>query len=227
MGVVRTKEGSVINGWKVVGGPLTDHKGRTIVPVSCQDCGYARYKTREYISQISRCEGCDRIASPRSYTRLSHKAMIGRCHNPSNKDYPSYGGRGITVCDRWRGKGGLGNFIEDMGHRPKGLTIGRTDNDGHYCPENCKWETHSQQQTNKGSNRYITYKGKTMCVASWNDELGFPEDTIGSRLFNNWDEIRALEQPLRKKKPNPNSMTQRAKAAGISYRTVKSRVKRG
>jgi hypothetical protein len=73
-------------------------------------------------------------------------AMIQRCTNPRNRDYPSYGARGITVCDRWHK---FENFLADMGERPDGLSLDRIDNDGNYEPGNCHWATPVQQANNR------------------------------------------------------------------------------
>lgn len=74
------------------------------------------------------------------------RSMIGRCLSPDNKSYPHYGGRGITVCDRWLGN--VENFILDMGPRPEGLTLERKNNDLGYTPENCIWATSHEQNQN-------------------------------------------------------------------------------
>jgi hypothetical protein len=76
--------------------------------------------------------------------------MRQRCANPRNKDYSSYGGRGITVCGRW---GVFENFLADMGEKPAGLSIDRIDNDGNYEPGNCRWASIEQQSQNRRSTR--------------------------------------------------------------------------
>lgn len=74
------------------------------------------------------------------------KGMISRTSNPKNLAYKYYGGRGIKVCDRWKV---FENFLLDMGVKPDGLSLDRKDNDGDYCPENCKWSTSREQVINR------------------------------------------------------------------------------
>lgn len=73
--------------------------------------------------------------------------MKERCSNPRHISYPRYGGRGITVCDRWRDD--FWAFVADMGDRPTGRSIDRIDNDRGYEPDNCRWATAHEQRANR------------------------------------------------------------------------------
>lgn len=81
----------------------------------------------------------------------SWKAMRKRCLNPNAPKYRLYGGRGITICERWDY---FENFREDMGERPIGLSLDRIDNDGNYEPGNCRWATQKEQQNNRSNNKH-------------------------------------------------------------------------
>lgn len=81
-----------------------------------------------------------------SPTWTSWSSMKKRCNMKSHISYPNYGGRGISVCERWDV---FENFLADMGERPSGKTLDRKDVNGNYTPENCRWATLSEQQKNK------------------------------------------------------------------------------
>ena len=87
------------------------------------------------------------MTSSRTWT--SWHAMTTRCRCSTVKDYPRYGGRGITVCDRWSGDRGFVNFLADMGERPENTSLDRKAVNGNYEPANCRWATRRQQDTNR------------------------------------------------------------------------------
>lgn len=107
--------------------------------------------------------------------------MKYRCYRPTHKFFRYYGGRGITVCDRWRYD--FKNFFEDMGNRPgKGYMIDRIDNGGNYEPSNCRWATVAQSNRNKSNVPLYGTWGGAFCLKDWANFLGLKYDTVHNRL---------------------------------------------
>lgn len=129
----------------------------------------------------------------------TYRAMLNRCYNQSQKSYKDYGGRGITVCERWRVAAygvGFHNFLADMGHPPPKASLDRIDNSGPYSPENCRWATQSEQANNKRNNRWITANGQTKTLAQWAKELGCNPANILYRIKAGMSEEQAVTTPV-------------------------------
>jgi hypothetical protein len=122
-------------------------------------------------------------------------AMRSRCGNPNTKFYELYGGRGITVCDRWQK---FDAFLEDMGEPPEGHSIERIDNDKGYSKDNCKWIPLKDQAKNRRSARMIEAHGKNMTLTEWAEQSGIDAKTIWHRLNYGWSADDAVTKPIRK-----------------------------
>jgi hypothetical protein len=121
-------------------------------------------------------------------------SMRRRCMSVTSDSYAYYGGRGITICDRWSD---FSNFVADMSPRPSPEhTIDRMDNDGPYSPENCRWATKSEQAANTRVCKPITFEGRTLTASEWGRERGLIERTILRRLQEGWTVEQALQPPI-------------------------------
>jgi len=115
-----------------------------------------------------------------------------RCLNDSDLSFPNYGGRGITMCDRWRDS--FEAFFADMGSRPSGdHTIERVDNDGDYDLGNCRWALRAEQNANKRNTVRVTVDGIEMCLAVACRKLGLHYGTVYTRIKElGWPQSKAL-----------------------------------
>jgi hypothetical protein len=129
----------------------------------------------------------------------SWMAMNRRCYQPGVNDYDRYGGAGIRVCARWRGKLGFVRFLKDMGIRPPGTQLDRIKNSKGYSPVNCRWATVKQQQRNRRSNRFISFRGERITLVELSERVGINSDTLRKRIERGWPIKKAANQAIRRK----------------------------
>ena len=137
------------------------------------------------------------------------KNMRNRCHNPKYAYYHQYGGRGIKICDEWDNPDtGSTNFIHwalESGYE-EGLTLDRIDNDGNYCPENCRWVSMKHQDNNRSSNHYVQIERWVFSLSIWADITGNDIKNIRNRIQRGWTEYEAIMTPPTSRHRNPLSI---------------------
>ncbi len=128
-----------------------------------------------------------------------YRNILNRCLVTTSKDYPKYGGRGITVCEEWKNSyEAFRDWSLANGYRDN-LSIDRIDNDGPYAPWNCRWTTAKVQQNNTRLNRVIEHDGKTLTLSQWSETTGINYFTLWSRLDNGWSVEEALTTTTKQK----------------------------
>lgn len=174
------------------------------------DCGTRKmFQKQHVVSGHTKSCGCYRKDGDYRATHGHHRkgamsptyqvwaSMMTRCLNPNCQAYPLYGGRGITVCERWKK---FENFIQDVGDRPTGLTIERRNNDGNYEPTNCYWATRVQQANNTRKNVIVTFRGETSTFSQMARKHGLDERSCFSRLYNlRWPMDKIFSTPINHK----------------------------
>lgn len=133
------------------------------------------------------------VAGPPTRTYQIWVSMKARCFNPKHSHYHRYGGRGITVCERWLT---FENFLADLGEIPEGQTIDRIDNDGIYEPSNVRFATRRQQCNNTSYNVVVTHNGESKTLAEWARVTGINKHTLKARHRNGWPVDKMLSPEL-------------------------------
>lgn len=159
----------------------TDHvRVKSIISCGC-------YR-KEWASAV---KGTHRACKTREY--WVWRGMLQRCRDPKATDYHRYGGRGITVCERWQD---FEKFFEDMGERASSAhSIDRKDVNGHYEPSNCRWATMREQANNTRRNVHIETPLGILTIAQASRAFGIKRTTLRARLSLGWDVARAI-QPI-------------------------------
>lgn len=167
-------------------------KWNVLASGNTRSCGCLRRDTSTVVGGWRRTHGKTNTTEFRTWM-----GMRKRCTDPNDYNYQRWGGRGITVCDRWMNS--FENFLSDMGKRPRGTTLDRIDNDGPYSPENCRWATNKQQARNRSSCRMETAFGETKTVADWMEDprCKCNRTAIEKRFRLGWDFVRALTTPMK------------------------------
>lgn len=126
----------------------------------------------------------------------SYRAAKKRCTDPKHHKYPSYGGRGIRMCEAWLND--FGCFLRDMGPRPPGTTLERKDANGHYSPENCEWATSRQQARSRRNNLWVEHKGVRMILSDYATAVGVSYKALHSRVSRGQNFAEAAQALLLK-----------------------------
>ena len=197
------KAGQVFSSWTVIS--FAGHRDhRTYYNCRCE-CGTVRAVVGSKLICGS-SKSCSRHCTKKGLYVTEHPLystwakIKSRCYNPANAGYANYGGRGITVCKEWRNDFYL--FAADMGPRPAHHSIDRRDNNGNYCPENCRWADSVTQQNNTRSNRLFTIGSQTKTLSEWAKLSGINYGTVISRINNsNWTIEKALSEPVLVQRP--------------------------
>lgn len=158
-----------------------------------------------YLAGVVVLKETDLIVYPngtrRHYLYNTWSLMKDRCYNPNSNKFYAYGARGISVCDSWLGPYGFNAFVRDMGIRPKGLTLGRIDNNGNYEPGNCRWEDVYQQSANRRcSNKTVgvEYLNQDRLVKRWRAYLKVNGEYVLKKTFMTEQEAIAARKDAEK-----------------------------
>jgi hypothetical protein len=160
--------------------------GRAVARVKTKSCGCYR---KDNTGKLNNTHGMSKTKEYQIWA-----SMIARCHIPSATGYERWGGRGISVCARWRNS--FTDFLADMGNRPTDKhSIDRINNEGIYEPANCRWATRSEQAKNVRPRKEtinkntVWFDGKTL--KQWSVELNLPVSCLRYR----WDKYKSVHLP--------------------------------
>lgn len=183
---IETKKGKAFWLCRCVCGNTTTASGNNILRGKVKSCG-----CRTVRLGAKKTHGMSRTPEYHVW-----KGMRGRCSNPSDRDWPLYGGRGVAVCDEWDKS--FESFLADMGHRPSAKhSIDRIDTNGNYEPGNCRWATVEQQSRNRRNNRYVEFAGETVVIPELARRYGVDPRLARTRYLRyGWSLLDAVSTPV-------------------------------
>ena len=178
---------------------------KTRVPCRCE-CGEEIELLAHNLGPSNACKSCVRLkrsAFVKDNLRIHGRhpknmysiwaGMRVRCKNPNHQYWGRYGGRGVSICERWDD---FQLFCDDMGPRPSELhTLDRIDNDGNYEPSNCRWATKKDQNCNRKNSRWLKVRSEVKTLAEWSEISGVSSSTILSRISRGWSHETAIFKP--------------------------------
>lgn len=152
------------------------------------------------------CMWCRKKTHGMSRTRLYKvwSDMKHRCQNENDARFKNYGGRGISVCKEWDSFESFMSFSKSNGYSDN-LEIDRIDNDGDYCPSNCRFIT-KRENTSRAKSKYITYGGKTLSMRGWSLLIGGGDTIVQQRIRRGWSHEKAITTPVRWKDEKKRSI---------------------
>ncbi|RVT93704.1 hypothetical protein [Sphingomonas crocodyli] len=182
------------------------------------DCGAMRsvspWKLTKSVTVSCGCYAAERASRENrthgmtgSRTYRSWQAMRNRCFKATDISYPSYGGRGITVCAEWRHS--FDAFYRDMGHRPPGMTLDRIDGRGNYEPGNCRWATPFEQADNTIAAHKIEVAGELINVSEAARRSGLSRSALLGRIDRGLAPETAMTMPIDRTQGSRNKSNNR------------------
>jgi hypothetical protein len=177
-----------------------------VVGGATRSCGCLQAENARRIGKQNTTHG-HAVGGKVSSEYAAWSAMRARCGNPDHPAFNDYGGRGITVCERWND---FANFLSDMGPKPSPRhEIDRINNGGNYEPDNCRWATRVVQHNNKRNNRLLTIGGRTQTIAQWARESSIDPGKLLQRVNAGWrpEFIGALLRIYRERAKSEGAVT--------------------
>lgn len=197
MGVIKDISGQRFGRLVVERQAGQDKSGRIMWLCKC-DCGNERIvHSRHLIHGATKSCGCIVIENVKTHGGSSERLytvwvdMRSRCNSESEPSYNNYGARGIRVCSEWDDYATFRKWALSNGYDPNApkykCTLDRVDNDGDYCPENCRWVDRNIQGNNRRNNHYLTALGETHTLAEWSKITGINPETLRGRIASGND----------------------------------------